>query len=382
MPPPHRKLLLIINQLTPAGGAEIQLAHLAVGLAERGNEVTVCCVWRSIIDPKPFADAGVKLVTLGVRKRRARPLIIPHLVRLARKADVVQCTMWDASLWGRIAAIIARRPVIVADHAADRRIQVSASGAPRGDWIARHNRMLDRFTAATITCAASQRDVLTGEGVAAEKIVHIPNGVPVAALNDEAATASRTALGLPEGVPLVLQIGVFRAEKNQIGALEAFPAVREKVPDAELAFAGDGPLRESVERRAAELGATDWVHFLGNREDIGALLAVSDLMILPSTADAMPMTVIEAMALGAPIVASEVGDIPAMLDGAAGVLVPPGNLEALAAQIAALLVDEARRKELGAAGRAIAKSYDSAAMVARYEATFDDAAARRIAAQR
>lgn len=379
MPVSRRKLLLIINQLTPAGGAEIQLAHLAVGLAERGNEVTVCCVWRSTIDPKAFEEAGVKLVTLGVRKRRARPLAVPHLVRLARKADVVLCTMWDASLWGRIAAIIARRPVVVADHAADRSIQVSASGVPRGDWIARHNRLLDRFTTATITCAESQHDLLTSEGVAADKIVHIPNGVPIAALEDEAATAGRSALGLPEGVPLVLQIGVFRAEKNQIGALEAFPAVREKVPDAHLVFAGDGPLRESVEKRAAEYGATDWVHFLGNREDIGALLAVSDLMILPSTADAMPMTVIEAMALGAPIVASEVGDIPAMLDGAAGVLVPPGDLQALAAQIAGLLADDARRKELGAAGRTIAKSYDSAAMVAGYETIFDAAVAHKIA---
>jgi glycosyltransferase involved in cell wall biosynthesis len=376
VPVAPRKLLLIINQLTPAGGAEIQLAHLAVGLAERGNEVTVCCVWRSTVDPAAFAAAGVKLVTLGVRKRRARPFAIPRLVWLARKADVVQCTMWDASLWGRIAAIIARRPVVVADHAADRSVQVSASGAPRGDWIARHNRLLDPFTAATVTVAAGQRDMLAEEGVATEKIVQIPNGVPIAALEAEAATADRATLGLPEGIPLVLQIGVFRREKNQIGGLEAFLRVREKVPDAHLAFAGDGPLRESVEARAAELGATDWVHFLGNRQDIGALLAVADLMILPSHADAMPMTVIEAMALGAPIVASDVGEIPAMLDGAAGVLVPPGDLDALAAQIVALLEDEPRRKECGAAGRAIASRYDSAAMVASYEAIFDAAAHR------
>jgi glycosyltransferase involved in cell wall biosynthesis len=378
VPAPPRKLLLVINQLTPAGGAEIQLAHLAVGLAERGNEVTVCCVWRATIDPEAFERAGVKLITLGVAKRRARPFAIPRLVHLARKADVVLCTMWDASLWGRIAAILARRPVVVADHAADRSVQVSSSGASRGEWIARHNRLLDRFTAATVTVAAGQRDVLTGEGVASEKIVQIPNGVPIAALEAEAATADRAALGLPEGVPLVLQIGVFRAEKNQIGALEAFVAVREKVPDAELVFAGDGPLREGVEARAAELGATDWVHFLGNREDVGALLAVADLMVLPSHADAMPMTVIEAMALGAPIVASDVGEIPSMLAGAAGVLVPPGDGEALAAAIASLLLDEPRRKQLGAAGRKIAEGYDSAAMVSGYEAVFD-AAAHRLA---
>jgi glycosyltransferase involved in cell wall biosynthesis len=367
------KLLFVINRLLPAGGAEVQLVHLATGLAEEGHEVTVCCVDTSLIDPKVLEAAGVRLIALGARGRLARIAAIPKLVRLARQVDVVQCTMWDASLWGRIAAILARRPVVVADHQTDRRAQVSASGAPRGRWIAFHNRVLDPFTAATVACADSQFEVLTGEGVARKKIVHIPNGVPIAALEAQAASADRAALGLPVGVPLVLQVGVFRKEKNQIGALEAFVSVRGKVPDAVLVFAGVGKLRESVERRAAELGAEDWALFLGNREDVPSLLTVADLMILPSLADAMPMTVLEAMALGTPIVASAVGDIPAMLNDRAGVCVPPGDVTALADEIAAVLTDEPRRRTLAEAGKEIARSFDSAAMTKRYETVFDAA---------
>lgn len=377
MPAAPRRLLLIINHLYPAGGAEVQLVHLATGLAERGNDVTVCCVKGSSIDPSGLERAGVKLVTLGARSRLQRIAAIPRLVRLARQADVVQCTMWDASLWGRIAAILARRPVVVADHQTDRRAQVSAAGAPRGPWIARHNRLLDPFTAATVACAESQHEVLTGEGVAAEKIVHIPNGVPIATLEAEAALADRASLGLPESVPLVLQIGVFRKEKNQIGALESFTAVRERVPDAVLVFAGDGEQRAAVERRAEELGAGEWTYFLGTREDVPALLSTADLMILPSLADAMPMTVIEAMALGTPVVASEVGDIPAMLNRRAGVCVPPGDVDALADQIAALLNDERRRQALGEGGREVARAFDSAAMVSSYEAMFEAVSERR-----
>jgi glycosyltransferase involved in cell wall biosynthesis len=373
VPLPPRRLLFVINRLVPAGGAEAQLVHLATGLAEAGHEVTVCCIDASLIDPEPLEAAGVKLVALGAHGRLARVAAIPRLARLARQADVVQCTMWDASLWGRIAAILARRPVVVADHQTDRAAQVSASGAPRGNWIALHNRALDRFTAATVACAESQIQVLTDEGVAPEKIVQIPNGVPIAALEAEAASATREALGLPVGVPLVLQVGVFRREKNQVGALEAFVAVRERVPDAVLVFAGLGALLESVERRAAELDAGDWALFLGNRQDVPALLGVADLMILPSLADAMPMTVIEAMALGTPIVASAVGDIPTMLNGRAGVCVPPGDVSALANEIATLLTDEPRRRELGEAGREIARSFDSAAMAGRYEEVFDAA---------
>jgi glycosyltransferase involved in cell wall biosynthesis len=204
--------------------------------------------------------------------------------------------------------------------------------------------------------------------------------VPIATLEAEAATATRAGLGLPEDVPVVLQVGVFRAEKNQGGALEAFAAVREKVPGAVLVFAGEGKTRSEVEAHAAELAAEEWAIFLGSRNDVPALMSVADLVLLPSLADAMPMTILESMALGVPIVASAVGDIPAMLEGGAGVLVPPGDLDRLAAEIVALLGDEARRRAVGDAGREAARAFDSAAMVSSYEAVFEAVSERRTVA--
>lgn len=367
------QLLLLVNRLTPLGGAETQLLHLSRGLASNGHLVTLCCMEASYLAPGALDQPGVSLVELKISSPGRRLLEVPRLARLARRADLVHCTMWDPSLWGRLAAILARRPVIVADHATDRAVQISSRGTGRAAWIGRHNRLLDRFTYATVACASSQREMLIGEGVSPAKIVHIPNGIPVASLRaNRGASLGRGDLGLPATGPLVLQVGVFRAEKNQLGALAAFERVRERVPDAHLVFVGDGPMRAEVEAAASARNAGAWAHFLGSREDVGALLAHADLMLLPSTSDAMPMTVLEAMAVGAPVLASDVGDLRQAL-GAGGILVPPGDGTALARECTRLLLDPDLRRRLGTTAAERAMDFDSSLMVRRYEALFDAA---------
>jgi glycosyltransferase involved in cell wall biosynthesis len=374
VPSQPRKILLVINHLYPAGGAENQLVHLAKGLAKMGHEVTLCCIGGSSMDLRSLREEGIRVVSLQASTRFGRIAAIPRLTRLARQAEVVQCTMWDASLWGRIAAILARRPVIVADHATDRSVQIAANGAARASWIALHNRLLDRFTFATVACASSQRKVLVGEGVDPEKIVHIPNGIPIEEIVRQAAERPRREdLGLPAGSPLTMQVGVFRTEKNQLGALQAFARVREHLDTANLVFVGDGPTRTAVERQAREIGATEWVHFLGNREDVPALLGSADLMLQPSIADAMPMTILEAMALGVPVLATDVGDVGKVLEGRAGICVPAGDADALADACTDLLGDDAARERMGKAGVEIARRFDSSAMAERYAALFDAA---------
>jgi glycosyltransferase involved in cell wall biosynthesis len=366
---------MVVNALQP-GGAETQLMHLAEGLAKAGHQITICCMNRAVVPTESVRRAGVQIVELGAAHKIQRLLAVPKLARLARRFEVVHCTIWDASLWGRIAAILARRPVVVADHSTDRSIHTSSKGASRESWVALHNRLLDPFTYATVACAASQRPVLLSEGVTPEKIVYIPNGLPIEEMRSTAANApGREALGLPDGVPMVIQVGVFREEKNQVGALEAVAGIRATGLDAHLAFVGDGPTKAVVEARAEELGGADWAHFLGRRSDVPALLPLADVLVQPSLADAMPLTVMEAMAIGVPVVATEVGDVPSMLEGRAGVVVPPADQAALEAALTELLTDPARRAELGAAGEEIASGQDSAAMVRSYEDLFDAAAA-------
>ncbi|HYH62975.1 MAG TPA: glycosyltransferase [Solirubrobacterales bacterium] len=358
-----RRLLLIINRFASDGGAESQLEQLAAGLARSGHDVTVCCINRADRDLSSLEAQGVNVRELHAESRLGRIAAIPALVKLAREAEVVQCTMWDASLWGRIAAILARRPVVVADHAADRSVQVSAKGEPRGRWIALHNRLLDRFTYATVSCATSQTALLESEGVESSRIVHIPNGIPVAA-TAAATGATREELGIPAGALVVMQVGVFRPEKEQMGALKAMAAVRRRVDRLHLVFVGDGPLRATVEEEARRENL-DWVHFLGFRSDVPELLHLADLMLLPSRSEAMPMSVLEAMAVGVPVVATDVGDVRRTLGGG-GICVPVGDARALEEAAENLLLDGELREEMGQLARRNAGDFDSAVMVERY----------------
>ena len=371
--PRPRKVLFVINLMALVGGAEVQLGILARELAKRGYEVTIACVSTGYGDLSPLREAGVEIVELGYTHRSQRWRAIPRLARMAREAEIVHCTMWDSSLWGRLAAILARRPVIVADHATDRKVQIAKSGAPRARWIEIHNRLLDPATFATVACARSQRAVLLAEGVSPRKVVYIPNGIPVDDVLARAKGLTRAEIGVPDGVPLAMQVGLFRAEKNQIGALEAFVGVRERVGDAHLVFVGMSPdpeFRQRVEARAEELGATEWTHFLGERGDVPALLALADLMLLPSNSDAMPMTVLEAMSLGVPVLATDVGDIRGVLDGG-GVCIPPEDPPALVDACAGLLADPAELARLGAVGRERARGFDAAAMTDSYASLFE-----------
>jgi glycosyltransferase involved in cell wall biosynthesis len=366
---------MVVNALLP-GGAETQLMHLAEGLAKAGHQITICCMNGAFVPTESLRAAGVAIVELGASHKVQRLLAVPRLARLARRFEVVHCTIWDASLWGRIAAILARRPVVVADHSTDRSIHTSSKGASRESWVALHNRLLDPFTYATVACAASQRPVLLSEGVDPEKIVYIPNGLPIEEMRSSAANPpARDSFGLPDDAPVVMQVGVFREEKNQVGALEAVAGIRAAGLGAHLVFIGDGPTKAAVEARAAELGAGAWAHFLGRRSDVPALLPLADVLVQPSLADAMPLTVMEAMAIGVPVVATEVGDVPSMLEGRAGLLVPPADRAALEAALTGLLTDPGRRAALGAAGEEIAAGRDSATMVRSYEDLFASAAA-------
>jgi L-malate glycosyltransferase len=375
------KVLMVISSLGTAG-AEWQVIHLAKGLAGRGLDVTLCALHRaSPVHAQPLAEAGIQLLELGADKRQERALAVPRLARLARQADVVHCTNWDGSLWGRLAAMLAHRPVIVADHSTDRSIHVSRTGAARGRWVALHHRLLSRRTFATVACARSQLPLLRSEGVPPERLVYIPNGLPVDEVRAAALTGvDRADLGLPADAPVVMHVAKFRPEKNQAATLDIVAAVRERVPDARAVFVGHGPTLDGVQRRAEELGA-DWATFLGDRPDVPRLLGLADVVVLPSLSDTMPMLLLEAMAMGKPMVAATVGDVPLLLDETgAGVAVPVEDVPRFADAVANILTDAELRHEMSERGRRAASNYDAAAMVANYERIIRAAATGAVAA--
>src|SRR4051812_18268258 len=360
----HR-VLLVLNNVEP-GGAERQAMHLAAGLSRRGHQVTLLALGFVRSDVAALHDAGVRVSSLGAVGPRARLAALPALTRLARDADLVHCTNWDASLYGRLAALLARRPVIVTDHTSDRGITVSRRGAPRARWVAAHHRLLGRLTVATVYCAHAQEDLLASEGVPRDRLVHIPNGVPVASIRDAAANGpARADLGLPDEARVVMHVANFRPEKNQAQTLATVAALRLRDADVRAVFVGGGPGEEAVRRQAAQMDA-DWAVFLGPRQDVPALLGLADLLVLPSRAETMPMVMLEAMTVGVPVVAYDVGDVRQVLQEG-GICVERLDASAFTEACRRGLGDPAVREQLARRGRAARAGFVAPRMGRRYE---------------
>lgn len=361
-----RRLVLVIDTLFWAG-AETQLRHLAIGLRKLGHEVTLVAIADATSYVADLEEAGVELRVLGVKGRIGKLGAVPRLTRIAREADLVHCTGWDASLWGRLAAIAARRPAVVTEHTAGRDFQVSRSGASRERLIALHNRALDRFTYATVVVAETQVPLLESEGVRPESIVRIPNAVPLTELRERAGQGlDRAELGLPEDSRLIVHAARFTPPKGQAVTLRAVSRLRETQGDVRVLFAGAGPEEEKVRRQATEMGA-DWATFLGSRDDVPALLRGADLAVLPSTAEGLPMSLIESMAVGTPVVATDVGDVRWLLETTGGGLcVEREDEEAFTRACGRMIGDPDLRRRLGEAGSIGAIEFDAPRMAERY----------------
>ncbi|HEX9967670.1 MAG TPA: glycosyltransferase [Solirubrobacterales bacterium] len=372
-PSPRRRILLVINCLGWAG-AETQLYHLALGLAEAGHSVTLLAVESVITDVRRLEEAGVEVVTLDVSSRREKVASVRRIARHARRADVVHCTGWDATLWGRLGAALARRPAVITEHTPGREHQSTHKRFSRARLIALHNRLLDRVTYATIAVAKWQIELLESEGVKGDSIVRIPNAVPVAELRRAAAAGpTREELGIPPEARVLVHIARFVPQKGQALTLGAAERLRERFGDVRVLFVGEGETEAAVRREAEAIGA-EWATFLGRRDDVPGLVTLADASVLPSEAEGLPMTLIEAIVLGTPIVATDVGDVGDLIETTgAGECVPAGDEDAYRAACERVLGDESRRAEIVAAAERAAPEFDAPRMVRRYEEVLEAA---------
>ena len=168
----------------------------------------------------------------------------------------------------------------------------------------------------------------------------------------------------------LVHIGRFNVQKNHRGLLEAFRKLLEQVPNCRLRLLGDGELREEMEGYARELGVADRVEFLGSQSNVYPYLHQADIFLLPSLFEGMPMTIIEAMGTGLPVVASAVGGVPDMLrHGESGILVSC-DPEEVSRACAGLARDEALRRRLGETARADSVRFSAEHMAKRYCAVY------------
>jgi glycosyltransferase involved in cell wall biosynthesis len=184
------------------------------------------------------------------------------------------------------------------------------------------------------------RVVLQHRTAPASKVVTIHNGIP------DCSERANLNSGRP---PVITMVARFTPVKEYEVLLRAFAALHL---GPRLRLVGDGPLRESCEALARELGIYERVEFLGNRDDVPSLLASSDIFVLASKFEMLPISALEAMRAGLPVIASEVGGVrETVVHGETGLLVPSGSVPALAQALTRLTRDSDLRLRFGRAGR-------------------------------
>jgi glycosyltransferase involved in cell wall biosynthesis len=207
------------------------------------------------------------------------------------------------------------------------------------------------------------------------QIVAIPNGIAEAVRNREAGLAEvRREMGARRGDLVILSMARLAPDKGLEYLIEAATVLPRAGRRIRIVIAGDGPERDHLEQLAGRLGVTDRVVFLGFREDVGDLLAASDLVVLPSLREGLSIALLEAMAAGKPIVATSIGsqrEVASRADMA--LLVRPADTLALSQAIVRLATDEALMARLGASARALYESrYTEHRMLQSYRQLYFD----------
>jgi glycosyltransferase involved in cell wall biosynthesis len=219
-------------------------------------------------------------------------------------------------------------------------------------------RWLARFTTVLVAVSPEVRDDLISLGVAsAEKFTVVRLGIElgerVVTVDSDTGPATRRALGVAPDAFLVGWVGRMTAVKRTDDVLRAFRGLLEGGVDAFLVLVGDGPDREHLERYAHDLGVVRRCLFVGYQNDVARFYDAMDVLLLPSANEGTPVSVIEALAAGRPVVATRVGGVPDVIrDGVDGFLVEAGDAGTLAARLDELARDPERRRRMGSAGQA------------------------------
>lgn len=226
--------------------------------------------------------------------------------------------------------------------------------------------LLRRFDALVVV-AGEQVERLLKAGIPRSRIHQIDNGIETTHADGAGAAVLRDRLGIAAGSHVFTAVARLSSEKNLSMLLQAFAPVVAHSPGATLVLVGDGPEREALQAQADQLGLARGrqLHFLGARDDMAAIYAMTDCLVLPSLSEGMPLVVLEAMACEVPVLASAVGDIPRLLARSEhGRLVPAGDVVALQAALEEALMLRGRRD---VAARAYVDEHHSArAMAGRY----------------
>jgi glycosyltransferase involved in cell wall biosynthesis len=376
------RVLHIINRASGSGGAEVSLRDIVVGLS--GSSLTQGL---AVLAPdgnqlEAFEAANIQCFVPEAAPR-GRWDHLAHVHRAIRtfRPDLVHTTLFDADLAGRLTARIAGVPVVSSLVNTPYGSEV-VRAEPVAPWKLRLVRQLDRLLARWATSGFHAISTAAAEhavdylGVPPVSIRVVPRGRSIGSLGratPERRTANRGRLGWADR-PVVLNVARQEPQKGQLYLIDAFPAVLAIAPDALLVIAGrEGRSTAALLQRIAKLDLEQSVEFLGARSDVPDLLASADVFAFPSLYEGLGGAVVEAMAFGLPIVATDIPALREVLQPDRGWLVPAGDAGELAAALSGAIVGgDAVRARAAKAREAFLEHYRLELCVDRMRALYRD----------
>lgn len=349
------------------GGAERCLVGLAAGLDRQRFSPVVYA-----IEPPPPIEqtsclpalkaADVEVHFLGARRNWEVLRVVRDMTRLlaAQQPRIVQTFLFHANIAGRIAARRAGLPLVLSG------IRVAE---PHRRWRLWADRLTDRLVDRHVCVSRSVAQFAQSQArLPPGKLVVIPNGVDLRRY-PAPRRADLGSLGVAPGRRVVSCVGRLDRQKGLAWLIRSAPAWLDRLPEIDLLLVGAGPLRRKLERLCRQCGVSERVHFAGWRGDVPEILAASDLLVLPSAWEGMPNAVLEAMASGLPVVASDVEGVRELLGPASdSQTVRYGDSKALAEKVIALMEDTRKAAERGKENRRRAEEkFSLGGMVTAYE---------------
>jgi len=361
------RVMFVITSM-PVGGAETLLVNLIRRMDRSRFEPELCC----LKELGPLGEVLAREVPVCEKLIHYKTdwRVIGRLARRMRErkidAVVTVGTGGDKMFWGRLAAWRAGVPVILS--------ALHSTGLP--DHVELPNRLLAPITDGFIGCAKPHGEYLVrAEGCPRHKVFVVPNGVDTERFRPLAPPPGlREQVGLPADAPTAAIVAALRPEKNHELFFDAAAQVLRRLPQARFLVIGDGARRATLQERVDQLGLSDAVHFLGTRSDVPELLSLVNVLVLSSHMEANPVSILEGLACGKPVVATRVGSVPETVQhGTTGLLVDPGNADQLASALGDLLESPATAAALGRAGRElVVSSWSLDGMVAGYQNLIQD----------
>jgi glycosyltransferase involved in cell wall biosynthesis len=341
-------ILLVVDDASVGGGQQHVLA-LAERLSGRGFKVSVVCEARGyLVDELGHARIPHHAVHLSDSLSLRGLADLAKVIR-ASGTQLIHTHGGTAGFYGRLAARwVGDVRTVHTYHG----IHYLHDRSLRKRYVHRAiDRFLLRWTDEVICVARSDKELALREKLALPDHVSVVyNGIDLARFEPSQRGERR------DGPFVVGTVGRLHEQKGHIYLLRAAALLQRSHPQIRVRVIGDGPLRESLEAQSRALGVDGIVEFLGARSDVPAQLRQFDLFILPSLWEGLPYALLEAMATGLPVVATDVDGVREMIaDGVEGIVVPSRNAQALAAAVIELVENGARRADLGAKGAQVVK---------------------------